>query len=139
MKKTPSQPGKNKSAEYEKLLAELSSLKSFRHDFKSISGVEPLIEGEDLPDFWCRKDGGDYYFFIANPGSKNLHLPLKYGQSLTRQTFQKQVVFHVNGHTGKLVLEFKPYQSLLVKVDKNGHPVLLDIVYNPLVPVKEPF
>jgi hypothetical protein len=139
MKRSPSQPGKNKSGEYSTLLAELSSLKNFSHEFAGISGVEPLIEGDDLPDFWCRKDGGDLYFFIANPNSRNLHLPLKYGQSLTSRTIQKQVIFRVNGHTGKLVLEFRPYQSLLVKVDKNGHAVLLDIVYNPPVPVKEPF
>jgi len=139
MKRSPSQPGKNKSGEYSTLLAELSSLKNFSHEFAGISGVEPLIEGDDLPDFWCRKDGGDLYFFIANPNSRNLHLPLKYGQSLTSRTIQKQVIFRVNGHTGKLVLEFRPYQSLLVKVDKNSHAVLLDIVYNPPVPVKEPF
>ncbi len=138
IKTTPSQPGKNKSKEYNKLIAELFSLKNISREFTGDSRVQPLIEGDDLPDFWCRKDGGDYYFFIANPASRDLHLPLKYGQSLSNQTIRKQVVFHVNGHVQKMMLEFKSYQSLLVQINKNGDPALMNIDYNPPVPGTQP-
>ena len=135
MKKIPTQPGKNKSPEYAKLLKELTPLKNFRREFKTISLPEPLLTGENLPDFWCRKEGGDYYFFLANPNAQDLHLPLKYGQSLSNSSINKQVVFNVSGHIVSMNLEFRPYQSLLIKIDQNGSPAMIDISYDPPAPL----
>ena len=135
MKKVPAQPGKNKSPEYAKLLDELSLLKNLSREFKTISLPEPLLSGENLPDFWCRKEGGDCYFFLANPNAQDLHLPLKYGQSLSNSSISKQVVFNVSGHIVSMNLEFRPYQSLLIKIDQNGSPAMIDISYDPPAPL----
>jgi len=139
MNKIPTQPGKNKTPGYAAMLAQLLGLKNVSRGFKDLALAEPLIEGEDLPDFWCRKDGDEYYFFLSNPKSRDLQLPLKYGQSLCTETAREQVTFHAGGHSVKFVLEFKPYQSLLVKIGKRGLLEQVDIVYNPPAPKTEPF
>jgi hypothetical protein len=136
MKRTPQQPGKKKSAEYEVALKELSSLKDVSRELDGISMLKPLVEGSSLPDFWCRKVGSEYYFFFADPRAQNLHLPLQYGQALTNETILREVVFHVDGNSKAMNLQFKPYQSLLVKVDQEGNTSMVDITYNPPVPAK---
>ena len=51
----PKEPGKNKHANYNELIAELKSLPNVSEDGSTLS-VLPLIEGEELPDFWVRED-----------------------------------------------------------------------------------
>jgi hypothetical protein len=135
LRQIPRQPGKNKSPEFDHLLAELSGMKNVCREFPGRTGLRPLIKGDSLPDFWCRKEGDGYYFFIANPRAMNLHLPLGYGQSLCSQTVCRDLAFNVNGRELKLRVEFRPYQSVLLKILKQSDPEYLDISYDPPVPV----
>jgi hypothetical protein len=139
LRQIPRQPGKNKSPEYGKLLAELTGMKNVSREFPGKTGIRPLVKGDSLPDFWCRKDGDEYYFFIANPRSMELHLPLKYGQSLSSETVRRDLTFNVSGRELKLPVEFRPYQSVLLKIGSKGVPEYLDISYDPPVPTTTPF
>jgi len=139
LRQIPRQPGKNKSPEYGKLLAELTDMNNVSREFPGKTGIRPLVQGDSIPDFWCRKDGDVYYFFIANPRAMDLHLPLKYGQSLCSETVRRNLTFKISGRDLKLPLEFKPYQSVLLKIGSHGDPEYLDIKYDPPVPVTIPF
>jgi hypothetical protein len=135
----PQQPGRNKSPEYGKLLAELTGMKNVSREFPGKTGISPLVKGDSLPDFWCRRDGDEYYFFIANPRSMDLHLPLKYGQSLSSGVIRRNLTFNVNGRELKTIVEFRPYQSVMLKIGKQGDPEYQDISYDPPVPMTIPF
>jgi hypothetical protein len=139
LRQLPHQPGKNKSPEFGKLLAELSGMKNVSREFPGKTGIRPLVKGDSLPDFWCRKDGNAYYFFIANPRSMDLHLPLKYGQSISSGTVRRNLAFCVSGREQKLTVEFKPYQSVMLKIGRQGNPEYLDISYDPPVPKTVPY
>ena len=139
LRQIPRQPGKNKSPEFGKLLAELTGMKNVSREFPGKTGIRPLVKGDSLPDFWCRKDGEEYYFFIANPYSMDLHLPLKYGQSLSSDTVRRDLTFNVSGRELKLPVEFRPYQSVILKIGSQGDPEYLDISYDPPVPMTIPF
>jgi hypothetical protein len=139
LRQVPRQPGKNKSPEFSKLLTELTGMKNVSREFPGKTGIKPLVKGDSLPDFWCRKNGDEYYFFIANPHSMDLHLPLKYGQSFSSDTIQRDLTFNVSGRELKLPVEFRPYQSVILKIGRKGDPQYLDISYDPPVPKTEPF
>lgn len=133
IKKPFKEPGKNKSTDYSIISAELMSLPSVSHKFKPIH--KPLVEGDSLPDFWCRKDGGNYYLFFANPKSKNLKLPLTYGQSLCNRILEKNIKISINDVQIPYILKFKPYQSLLLKINDIGKIEPLNIEFVPPTPV----
>ncbi len=134
LRQIPKQPGKNKSPEFGNLLAKLTDMKNIIREFPGTTGIKPLVKGDSLPDFWCRKDGDEYYFFIADPRSMDLHLPLKYGQSLSSDTVHRDLTFNVNSRELKLPVKFLPYQSILLKIGSKGDPQYLDIEYDPPVP-----
>jgi len=135
LRQIPRQPGKNKSPEFDHLLAQLSGMKNVSREFPGRTGIRPLVKGDSLPDFWCRKEGDEYYFFIANPRAMNLHLPLSYGQALCSETAGRDLEFNVNGRELKFRVEFRPSQSVLLKIGKKGDPEYLDIFYDPPVPM----
>jgi len=139
LRQIPRQPGKNKSPEFGKLLAELKAMKNVSRGFPGKTGIRPLVKGDSLPDFWCRREGDDYYFFIANPHSMDLHLPLTYGQSLSSATIRRDLTFNAGGRELKLPVEFKPYQSILLKIGSKEDPEYPDILYDPPVPMTVPF
>jgi hypothetical protein len=135
LKRTPKEPGKIKSGTYRQRLTELAALKNVSVDFKKIAVKTPLLEGDDLPDFWCKKVNDDYYIFFSHPLSQNLHYPISYGQSFIDKEIKKLIKINVNGKSIPLELNFQPSQSLLVKINKNNQADFVDITYKPPVPV----
>lgn len=95
----------------------------------------PLIEGNSIPDFWCKNVDGEYYIFISHPMAQNLHFPISYGQSFTRNLIFKQLTINVNQKKIPIDLIFKPNQSVLLKITKNGAVEFMDINYEPPIPV----
>ena len=106
------EPGCNKHPEYKALLEELYSQPSVSAD-PSVISEKPLLEGEDLPDFWCRQDGDTYYIFIANPLSKTVSYPMEYGYAFSDQGSRRQVVFNHHGKSEQMEIAFRPMESLL--------------------------
>jgi hypothetical protein len=134
LKKKPKQPGKNKAAEYDQLLKQLSSLANVSSDFQKIAVTKVLVSGNKLPDFWCRVSGDDYYLFFANPKAQNLHLPLTYGQSYSDKDVVIDINLNIRDNAIPVKLLFKPYQSLLLKVDKTNSISFIDISFVPKTP-----
>ena len=131
MAREPKQPGKNKSEEFARLYAELMQLESVSTRPEEVLAQKPLLEGEDLPDFWCRQDGEELYIFVANPAAKNLKYPLRYGQAFEDQGSQRALVVNTKAGAQSLQLNFKPNESLLLKVTKDGKVEILDLGFTP--------
>ena len=127
MSREPKQPGKNKSEEFGKLYAELMSLENVSADPTKILAQKPLIEGENLPDFWCRKDGEELYIFVANPAAKNLKYPLRYGQAFEDEGSQRDNTINTKAGAQSLKLTFKPNESIMLKVAADGKVEQIDL------------
>lgn len=133
------QPGKIKSDEYSKMQHELNSLQNVSSDFQKTIRHDPLIRGDSIPEYWCRvTDDGTYYLFLAQWPSKKLTYPLYSGQSYMTESVFKELALSINGKTIKKNFEFKPYQSLLLKIRPDGEMESIDITFIPKDPVIRP-
>jgi hypothetical protein len=136
LKQDPSEPGKNKTADYTNMVSDLKKMKNVSATFADIHPQKPFISMKIGADYWCRKDDGGYYVFIAHPNSRQLKYPITYGQSFTGDTVRTEARFALeNGTTATARLEFKPYQSLLLKINEKGEIVPVDISFTPKTPV----
>lgn len=136
LKRLPKQPGKIKSAEYNKMLRELNSLQNVSENFYNMINHSPLIEGDSIPDYWCRvQNDGTHYIFLAQFPSKNLEYPVYSGQSFMQQSDFSELIININGKAIKQKLEFKPYQSIMLEISPNGEVNVLDISFVPRDPV----
>ena len=129
MARQPKQPGRNKSGAFGQLYAELMALPNVSQRPTDVLKRRPLLEGEDLPDFWCREDGEELYIFVANPSAKRLKYPLRYGQAFEDQGSVREVVVNTLAGAQTLRLEFQPNESLLLKVDKEGKVEVIDLEF----------
>ena len=107
-----------KHAEYENLIEQLVRLPQC--DSPTTSDLKPLIEGENLPDFWIREDNDTYYIFVANPMTQTIEYPLDYCYAFTDQGATRQITVNHHGKTEAYTLNFKPMESIMLKVDANG-------------------
>lgn len=139
MKRLPQQPGLNKSNDYSKMLEELSSLKNVSSQFKQVVQHPPLIQGDSLPEYWCRVEkDGTHYLFLAQPFSRDLKYPVYSGQSLMKQSVFRELTLYINGKTIRQKFEFKPYQSLMLKITADGEIEFVDITFIPKDPIVRP-
>jgi hypothetical protein len=135
MRRKPKEPGRKKSGTYQSRLNDLLNLPNVSENFGDIAVNLPLVEGEDIPDFWCRKDKEGYYLFFSHPKAKNLTYPLSYGQSYTEKTIEVPIHIHTNGKTKEFLLRFEPYQSILLHIDGDGLISPIDILFRPKTPL----
>ncbi len=139
LKSAPAQPGKTKSDDFEKMIKELSAIKNVSSNFQEVVNHLPLIKGDVLPEYWCRVEpDGTHYLFLAQGLSKDLKYPIYSGQSFMETSDYKELTIQVNGKTIKQNFEFKPYQSLLLKISPDGSLDYVDITFNPKDPVIRP-
>lgn len=130
MPREPKQPGMNKSGEYADLYAGLMSLANVSSEPSDILKQKPLIEGEDLPDFWCRRDGEELYIFVANPAARQLKYPLRYGQAFEDKGSRRELTVNTSAGAQHLTLEFRPNESLMLKVGGNGKVEVIDLGFS---------
>ncbi len=139
MKSLPKEPGKNKSDEYSELLKELNSLENVSEEFQKVIDHQPLIKGDSLPEYWCRiKNDGTHFLFLAQESATDLMYPVYSGQSYMSQSTFKELVLHINGKTIKHRVEFKPYQSVMLKISPDGKVGYVDITFVPKDPIIRP-
>lgn len=139
LKSNPSQPGKTKADDYSVLIETLLELPNVSRDFKEVQKVSPLIAGETLPEYWCRVDGkGNHYLFLAQPKSTDLKYPVYSGQSLMTESEFLDLELTVNGMAITNRFEFKPYQSIMLKISPSGKMENLDINFVPQDPIVRP-
>jgi len=120
------EPGKNKTPDF-------NEIKKTLLEYAIQKLPRPLISGENLPDFWCRKFDGGCYIFLAHPLSQGLHYPAKYGYSYSKEIVFRKIIIFFEGKIFLHELHFEPYQSILLKVTERG-VVEIDIEFDPGVP-----
>ncbi|MCB9262532.1 MAG: hypothetical protein H6607_09175 [Flavobacteriales bacterium] len=139
LKKLPAQPGHNKSMEFDVFLHELKMQKNVSENFSEVIKSKPLIEGDTLPAYWCRKEkDGTLHLFLAQKISKNLEYPIYSGMSYMNQSDSVELIINANGKSIHQVFEFKPYQSLMIKIDPKGNWTFEDITFVPKDPIIRP-
>ena len=126
----PKEPGRVRHQEYAELLDQLHRLPSCQSEKFSVQ-LTPLIEGDDLPDFWCRKDGDTYYVFVANPMTQTIEYPLEYCYAFTDKGSTRQITVNHHGKSERITITFKPMESLLLKIDKKGVQ-FIDLGFTPV-------
>ena len=124
MARMPKEPGMVKHEEYNLLLAQLTSLTSILLPQTSYllptSNLLPLLEGDNLPDFWIRQDGDTYYVFVANPMTQTIEYPLDYCYAFTDKGAVRDITVNHHGKSEAYTLNFKPTESIMLKIDANG-------------------
>lgn len=139
LKNAPKEPGKEKSEEYESLFTQLNALDNVSEDFQQVIDHPPFIQGDSVPEYWCRVgEDGNYYVFLAQMPARDLVYPVYSGQSFMDQSDFKELTLNINGHTIKRNFEFKPYQSLMLKISPEGDLEFLDINFVPKDPEVRP-
>jgi len=133
--KKPSQPGFNKDKKYDDLMRELFSQKNVSGVLQKIAKRPPLIEGHLIPEFWCRKIDDDIIIFFSHPMTKSISYPMRYGQSFCETNMDIKIGINYAGHKNEVNLQFKPYQSIILKIDKQGNFKFEDINFVPPKPV----
>jgi len=139
LKQNPAQPGKIKSPVYQTMLNQLLKLKNVKQDFKVLIKNPPLIEGDSLPAYWCRQENdGTLYLFLSQWSSKNLLYPVYSGQSFMDKSQKNEFKIYANGKLHQVSVEFKPYQSVVLKITPNGKIEFIDIDFIPKDPIIRP-
>ncbi len=100
-----------------------------------MDNITPVVTGTEKFDYWCRSTNDGLTFFFANPKSSHLTFPLEYGQSLNPKKESFQIEINYAAKKTQLILDFNPYQSLLLNLDKDGKVNFLDISFVPKTPV----
>ena len=119
MVRDPKEPGKMKHDKYAEIVQMIRALPNVSNNI-SIFDAKPLIEGENLPDFWCRKDGGTYYVFFANPMTQTISYPLPYCYAFTDKGSERHITINHHGKSEPITLRFEPMQSILLKINRRG-------------------
>ena len=123
MVRDPKEPGKVKHNDYAESLRLLHQCRNVGSS-ASIIQAEPLIEGDSLPDFWCRQEADTYYIFFANPLSQTISYPLQYRYAYSDTGATRRIIVNHHGKSQPYTLRFEPQHSILLKVDKLGiHPI----------------
>jgi hypothetical protein len=139
LKRSPAQPGKLKSEEYRKILNDLMEMSNVSTDFSKVVPNAPLLQSDSLPAYWCKKDKeGNAYLFLAQSKSKDLVYPVFSGQSFMKTSEKRTFNIAWNGISQELEVEFKPYQSVLLKITPSGKIEYMDIAFMPKTPTVKP-
>ncbi|MEO6130217.1 MAG: glycosyl hydrolase [Saprospiraceae bacterium] len=139
LKRMPKQPGKKKSSEYGGLLRKLISLHNVSENFETLIDHPPLITGDSIPGYWCKvQDNGSYLLFLAQWPSKDLKYSVYSGQSFMKQSRFSKLRLTINGNSNTQNFEFKPYQSILIRISADGQMEPVDITFIPKDPIIRP-
>ncbi len=133
IKNSPESPGAKEHKDYQTLVKKLFASKFVVKDVHR--SKQSFLDGETIPNHWCRIDKNNLYLFFANPKSSRIKFPLEYGQSFCEKTVTIPITINYLGKTISTILEFKPYQSLLYKLE-DGNLKKIDISFVPKTPVQ---
>jgi hypothetical protein len=131
----PCQPGFIRQKDYDDLVRKLFSQKTVSGILQKTARRLPLIEGDFIPEFWCRELDGDLLIFFSHPMTRAIGYPLRYGQSFCETKMQIPVIVNYAGRKTNLSLVFEPYQSLLMRLSSGGSAGFEDIFFKPEKPV----
>jgi hypothetical protein len=132
LKRDPKEPGTNKHPDYGALVVQLRKTKNVYEELPGL--LTPFISGRYLPRHWVRNDSDTLYVFFPNPSTERIKFPVEYGQSLSSETKEANIIIYFQGKQVELDLKFAPYQSLMLKI-VDGEVQETDINFNPKAPV----
>ena len=115
----PKEPGKIKHDDYAIAVEKMMALPSVSLEVSVLPG-SPLVEGDNLPDFWVRQDGDTYYIFLANPMTQTIHYPLEYCYAFTDKGSVRTLTINHHQTVSQLDVVFPMTESVLLKVTKDG-------------------
>ncbi len=139
LKQAPKQPGRIKDEVYQSIVKELMNLPNVNSNFSEVIHEAPIIKADSLPAYWCKvEEDGTHYLFMAQQFSKNLKYPIYSGQSFMDESQFRDLEFNVNGKTFNKRVEFKPYQSVMLRFLPNGTVEEVDISFVPKDPIIRP-
>lgn len=139
IKQDPKQPGRAKSDSYTGMWNQLKKLPNVSENWGQVAVNQPLISGDSIPEYWCRVDAkGNAFLFLAQWPAKKLLYPVYSGQSLAQNTVKSNFVLSYNGNQKDISVNFKPYQSIVLKIEPNGNIEEIDITFEPKTPVVKP-
>ncbi|MFN8633696.1 MAG: glycosyl hydrolase [Chloroflexota bacterium] len=130
LKRAPSSPGMRRNPQYAHWLAELSRLPNVSPDLSAL-GIQPLVEGQDVPPYWAKQGTGELLIFFAHPFARDVHYPMRFGQSHCTERLTREVVIRYGSSARPVTLTFEPYQSVLLRVPLVGEVSTLDLEYTP--------
>jgi hypothetical protein len=133
LSQTPRAPGRQPRGDYHALLEALQASPNVVRQL-SEAGLAPLVAGEELPSFWARRTAGSVYVFFAHPMAREMHYPMRYGQSLCRENVSRRIAVELDGVVHPIDLLFEPYQSLMVCISRADGARFVDIKYRPPEP-----
>jgi len=116
----PSAPGRRPAADYDDRLGELMDQPAVTADPHAALRHSPLVDGEDAPEFWCRRVDGDYHLFFAHPDTKRIRYPMAYEGWRSTGPIERKVTIHVNGRERTVRLAFEPEDAMMVRVSASG-------------------
>ena len=117
---TPREPGHLSSADYDQRLEALLRLPNVVSEFDALELGPALIQGEDLPEYWCRQDGDELIIFLAHPDDRALTLPLEYEGSMNSSPSTRRVTISAFAARHEIDLTFGSNESLLLHVGPDG-------------------
>jgi hypothetical protein len=118
------------------LWQELKKMPNVSKELDEVAVNKPLIQSDSLPEYWCKvADDGTAYLFLAQWPSKKLLYPVYSGQSLATETITSDFTINFNGHENQVAVNFKPYQSVVLKISPDGKVNELDVTFEPKRPI----
>jgi hypothetical protein len=139
LKKDPMEPGHIKSGIFDSLLTVLHDQANVTNEFSKAVLHEPFLEADQIPEYWARIDEDqNLYLFIAQNASLDLKYPVYSGQSYMDSSEYKKVKIHYLDVVVEEEIEFKPYQSVALKISPDGRFEYLDIEFVPKDPLIRP-
>ena len=139
LKRTPLEPSKIKSDNYQEQLKKLMQFPNVKKNLNDVLITSPLVKADSLPNYWCKVDQeGNAYLFLAQWKSKNLTYPVYSGQSYMTSEKSLPLTINYNGNRHEIEVLFKPYQSIMIKISPSGKTEFIDISFTPKDPIIRP-
>jgi hypothetical protein len=136
LKRQPALPGMRRHRRYAEWLVELASLPNVRPGLAELD-LRPLVEGPELPPYWARQGDRELLIFFAHPLARDVRYPMAYGQSFCDRPIERPLTIHFGEVSRQVTLRFEPYQSILLRLSRDGELGELDVGYQPEAPVRD--
>ena len=120
MRRRPEQPGRFRHEGYDAAVDELFSQPSVSGSTADLFSDPPLLDGNDLPLFWCREAEDGLRIFFAHPLAAHLKYPLPYGIAEDAGRTVRTATLRWGNIRKILTLRFPTQGSLLLHIDRNG-------------------
>ena len=136
LKRVPSLPSMRRHPQYAGWLAELARRPNVRGSLAELN-VRPLVDALHPPLYWAREGDGELLIFFAHPLAHHVRYPMTYGQSYCDGPVDRRVVINFGEASREVMLRFEPYQSVMLRITRDGELGVLDLGFAPSPPLRD--